>query len=233
MSEIFLLRHGQASFGAEDYDRLSEQGESQVRLLGEHLGRLKISFDAVYSGNMRRQQDSARILLEAMGGANAPEIQVVPHFDEFAHLPVLREYLGMLQREHGKSVDIERLRGDRRFFQQVFDAATREWVADRLQADDMEPWQAFCARVSEGLGSIRSTHIGGKRVLVSTSAGAISVAVQGILGIPHEDALKLAWVIANSSLTRILYHEERISVAAFNSLTHLEHPDRLSMISFR
>jgi len=233
LSEIFLLRHGQASFGSEDYDRLSEQGQSQVRLLGEHLGRLDIRFDAVYSGNMRRQQDSARLLLEAMGNGDAPEIQLLPNFDEFAHLPVLREYLGMLQRERGESVNLERLRADRRFFQEVFDAATREWVTQRLQAEDLESWADFCARVGEGVSTIRRKHVGGQRVLVSTSAGAISVAVQGILGMPHEDALKLAWVIGNSSLTRILYHGERISLAAFNSLTHLEHPDRLSMVSFR
>jgi len=59
VSEIYLLRHGQASFGAEDYDRLSEAGETQARLLGEHLAGLGLEFDAIFSGAMRRQRDTA------------------------------------------------------------------------------------------------------------------------------------------------------------------------------
>jgi len=233
VSEIFLLRHGQASFGAEDYDRLSQLGERQVRLLGEHLAALGIGFDAVYSGSMRRQRDSARIVLQAMGVDEPPAIQAMAQFDEFAHLPILREYLGMRARAGDEEVDIGRLRSDRRYFQQVFDAATRRWIGRDLVAPDIEDWEAFCGRVSEGIAAIRQRHVGGQRVLVSTSAGAISVAVQAILGMPRDQALKLAWVVGNSSLTRVLYHGDRISLAAFNSLTHLEQPDRVALISFR
>jgi broad specificity phosphatase PhoE len=35
MGTLYLVRHGQASFGADDYDQLSELGGAGVRL-GEH-----------------------------------------------------------------------------------------------------------------------------------------------------------------------------------------------------
>ena len=86
VSEIYLLRHGQASFGAEDYDRLSEAGETQARLLGEHLAELGMEFDAIFSGAMRRQRDTARILLEGMGHSNPEGFEIMDHFNEFDHL---------------------------------------------------------------------------------------------------------------------------------------------------
>ena len=39
MGQLLLVRHGQASFGAEDYDVLSETGWEQGRRLGAHLVR--------------------------------------------------------------------------------------------------------------------------------------------------------------------------------------------------
>ena len=38
MGVLYLIRHGQASFGTDDYDRLSDLGHEQSRLAGRHLG---------------------------------------------------------------------------------------------------------------------------------------------------------------------------------------------------
>ncbi|MCJ7557878.1 MAG: histidine phosphatase family protein, partial [Gammaproteobacteria bacterium] len=150
MSEILLLRHGQASFGAEDYDQLSQTGETQVRMLGEHLAGLGMEFDAVYSGAMRRQRDSARLVLEGMGYPSPRSVGLLEQFNEFDHLPVLREYLTGKAGRTEDTVDIERLSRDRGYFQAVFDAATRSWIAGELRGPNLETWLDFCHRIEDG-----------------------------------------------------------------------------------
>ena len=49
------MRHGQASFGAADYDNLSELGQRQSVRLGEYLAARQIDFDAVLTGTLKRQ----------------------------------------------------------------------------------------------------------------------------------------------------------------------------------
>jgi broad specificity phosphatase PhoE len=115
VSEILLLRHGQASFGSADYDKLSEKGEAQVRMLGEHLSELGLEFEAVFSGSMRRQRDSARLMLEAMGHTDPQGFSLLQQFDEFDHLPVLRDYLQGRAELGDREVDIQRLSQDRAF----------------------------------------------------------------------------------------------------------------------
>jgi len=62
--KLWLVRHGQASFGEEDYDRLSRLGMEQSRVPGTHCARTGLRFDAVYSGEMKRQRDTAGLVLE-------------------------------------------------------------------------------------------------------------------------------------------------------------------------
>ena len=73
MGALYLVRHGQASFGAADYDQLSELGARQCRRLGEHWQRRGMRFDAAFSGTLRRQRLSLAAIGEALGGLPEPE----------------------------------------------------------------------------------------------------------------------------------------------------------------
>ena len=59
MSELVFVRHGQASFGAASYDALSERGFEQVRELARHWLETGESFQAIYSGTLQRQRETA------------------------------------------------------------------------------------------------------------------------------------------------------------------------------
>lgn len=233
MSEIWLLRHGQASFGADDYDRLSETGRTQARLLGEHLAGLGLDFDVVYGGAMRRQRETATLMMEAMGHPDPAAYTLMEHFNEFDHLPVLREHLRAMAERGEPLPDIPRMRVDRTYFQSIFHEATRAWVAGVPEAPDLESWVDFCQRVESGMAQVQQALTAGQRVLVSTSAGTISVALRYVLGTARDEALGLAWVIRNSSLTRLLWDGRRITLEAFNSVAHLERGDRLSLLTYR
>lgn len=72
MGSIYLIRHGQASFGADDYDVLSPTGIRQAEILGDHLLNLGVRFDRVLSGGLRRQQHTARAALERLSPPGWP-----------------------------------------------------------------------------------------------------------------------------------------------------------------
>src|SRR5947208_5543604 len=91
MSRLFLVRHGQASFLEQDYDKLSAVGETQARLLGEHWARSGACFHRIYSGPRSRQTETARIVGEAYNSAGLPwpSVEVIQEFDEYAGDSVL------------------------------------------------------------------------------------------------------------------------------------------------
>ena len=67
MSVLYLVRHGQASFGTDDYDRLSDLGKEQSRITGRFLAAQGIEPDRIVHGEMLRQRQTAEGLLEGMG----------------------------------------------------------------------------------------------------------------------------------------------------------------------
>ncbi|HAD08992.1 MAG TPA: histidine phosphatase, partial [Porticoccaceae bacterium] len=58
MSEIYFVRHGQASLGAKNYDKLSDLGWQQARWLGEHFRDQDLNFDRIVVGDMRRHRET-------------------------------------------------------------------------------------------------------------------------------------------------------------------------------
>ena len=55
MGTLYLVRHGQASFGADDYDVLSPLGQRQSARLGEYFNSKGVRFDAALTGTLNRQ----------------------------------------------------------------------------------------------------------------------------------------------------------------------------------
>jgi phosphohistidine phosphatase SixA len=56
MAELVLVRHAQASFGADDYDKLSDLGWRQSRWLGEYFAERGAAFDHVMLVAQRHAQ---------------------------------------------------------------------------------------------------------------------------------------------------------------------------------
>ena len=236
MSELILVRHGQATFGAASYDQLSEQGREQVRRLAAHWREAGETFDCLYCGSLRRQRETAGELLGLV-----PKDPESPHEDaalnEYDGDPLIRAYLRDFARKEGFDPVPEWPVRDRTVFQRLFEAAAAKWIAGRLAPaqDDtsFERWPDFQLRVHQALDRIMSRHVRGSRVLISTSGGVIALALQRVLRYPDAEAIATNWMVQNSSITRIKYGNGRISLMQFNSLPHLERGDTRSMISYR
>ena len=231
MSVLTLVRHGQASFLAENYDQLSELGERQSRALGEYWARRGLQFDEVYSGPRERQRHSAELTVEAArkAGVKCPEPGILDELDEYdlkGLLRVLAPELCRRDTEFARAVE-QHLRSDGsarlRDFQGMFEPLLIYWQSGACEKD-MESWQAFRGRVQRAIRRLQENGGNGRRVVFFTSGGFIGSAVQIALAAPDRAALELHWRLRNGSLTEFAYTRERFSLDTFNAVPHLDDP---------
>lgn len=233
MSELIFVRHGQASFGAESYDKLSPLGVEQVRQLARYWQDIGESFDHIYCGDLLRQKETAAELMPLIGPAN-PSPTIHSALNEYDGGPLIDIYL---RDHHPKDEPLSLPIQDRKTFQLVFEQTTSRWIRGELvpQAHDteFEPWIDFQHRVHGVIDELMRKHTGGSRVLVSTSGGVIALALQRVLGLPDEQAIAANWMVNNSSVTKLRYGGGRMSLTLFNGLSHLEKPELREMITYR
>ena len=236
MSEIYFIRHGQASFGQENYDRLSPAGIRQARLLGRHLARLDRSFNAVICGTLERQQHTAGAMIDAFGenGSRLPSPHTNPAFDEFDSQAVWLAILPqVLDDEPGAKADLDQMLADRRAFQRLFQQVMERWITDRYDSSECPGWQDFTGRVRTGIETLTNQWGSEKRLAVVSSGGPISVAVQMALGLSDANTISLTWQIANASVSRFKYSHRGIALAGFNDVAHLELEKDPQLITYR
>lgn len=204
MSVLLLVRHGQASFGAADYDVLSDHGVRQAGLLGTRLAPLARSVQAIVSGGLVRQQDTARHLVAAAGIGVAQEID--RGWDEYDAVDVLS---GVPAREVT----------DNASFQLLLDEALVRWTSGTADAEYRESWPAFRDRVGAALD--RALDRPGTTV-VAASAGSIGVAAAHVLGLTCPGWARLARTQVNTGLTKVVRGRSGTSLVSLNDHAHLE-----------
>jgi len=240
MSELILVRHGQATFGAETYDQLSGLGFEQVRKLAAHWRETGETFDCLYCGSLRRQRETAgelRGLVRGIDQGEADWPRIDAAFNEYDGDPLIRSYLRDFAADGGFDPVPEWPVRDHKLFQRLFEAAAAKWIAGALEPvgddPDFERWPDFQRRVHLAIEGVMARHSGGSRVLVATSGGVIALALQRVLRHPDSAAIATNWMVHNSSVSRIRYGGGRISLMQFNALPHLERPEAQSMITYR
>jgi broad specificity phosphatase PhoE len=236
MGEIILIRHGQASFGDDDYDRLSPIGFRQSRVLADHLFTQGIGFDAVYCGPLKRQKDTARAFCDRFG-EQWPALREPTVLDAFTEYDArgLLTARALLDRDVGdrKNEDLNGRRQDKRAFQTYFADTVDRWVAGEYDAAGVETWPAFCRRVSAGVRQITTDNGRGRRIAVFTSGGPICAVLKIVLGLSGQAAVDLSWQTMNASLTCVKYAGERLALSVFNNTTHLLVAQDPTLLTYR
>ncbi|MGY1848231.1 histidine phosphatase family protein [Blastococcus sp. SYSU DS1021] len=217
MPLICLVRHGQASFGAEDYDVLSELGREQAGCVGEELRRRDLRDPVIVSGTLRRQRDTAALLAAAAGWA-APE-QVDPRLDEYDHLDLLKRYPG----DVGAVGD-----SGSRQVQRLLDSALRSWIA----AGDADGWPAFSSGALAAVGGLAAGLPRGRDAVVVSSAGVIAAVVAGLLGARDGGVVALNRAAVNVGITSVVAGGSGLSLLAFNDHAHVT-GDRRHLLTYR
>jgi broad specificity phosphatase PhoE len=235
MSVLVLVRHGQASFFADDYDALSPAGEAQARRLGDYWASRAEGFDEVYVGPRRRQQRTAELAgaRYQAAGRSWPEPVVLAELDEYdlgGLLGRLSPALVEQDHEFADLVSVYRAstgeHNRARSFQLMFETLLTQWQAalPETALDGIESWPLFRDRVRRGLQQITGRPGRGRRVAAFTSGGFIGTAVGLVLAVPDRTCLELNWRLRNCSLTHLLFSPGRLTLDDFNTMPHLHDP---------
>jgi broad specificity phosphatase PhoE len=220
MAVVLLVRHGQASFGAEDYDVLSELGERQSAVVGERLARLE-RLDRVVHGGMRRQADTARIAMEPRTGAPEPVVDL--RWAEYDHEAMLRLAVPTEADQERFGRELAAADDPRRAFQEHFEQAVTRWTGARDSDDYPETFGAFSARVGEGFSALLADTGRSQTAVVFTSGGVISALCAELLGLDADRWAALNRVVVNTSVTKIVHGRSGTNLIAVNDHAHLEH----------
>jgi broad specificity phosphatase PhoE len=231
MTRLYLVRHGQASFGTGHYDRLSSLGERQSHLLGQHLQRIGFKADAWLCGTLERQRRTLACVLQGLGASEAAES--LPAFNEYNHEAIFEAYLPRVMADMGLTPeDRAALLADLPRFEAAFVGAMRHWMLGTpVDAAPAESWPAFRARVHEGLRHLVAS--GRERIVVVTSGGPIASAVQAALGFEPEQTFTLNWGIYNASVTELRARKGSLLLSGFNAVAHLELAGDPSLLTYR
>lgn len=216
MGVVLLVRHGQASFGAADYDVLSETGWEQARLLGGYLAERGVAPDVIVRGDMRRHRETVEGMLAGSGWSTPVEPD--PGWNEFDHIGLVSAYPEAPHREL-----------DRREFQHYFELATARWTSGEHDEDYAEPFHGFRSRVQRSLERATALAGAGRTVVVVSSGGPIA-ACGGDLIAPGQSDPALVWslwgrlntVVVNTSVTRVVVGSTGARLLTFNEHPHLE-----------
>lgn len=229
VSVLYLVRHGQASFGAAEYDRLSPIGERQCELLAEHWAAIGRDVDFVYTGRLRRHRQSAAAFQRARAAAGQParEVRSIENLAEYDYLSLLQAHARTLP----EPLDWQRLGSDPKAFDRVLTAALERWIAGTF--GDVEPYEVFRHRCGTVIHDVMAEVGRGATAVVFGSAGSIGAGIQSLLGLSDMAAMRLKLTFHNSSVTRILFDGRRSTVESINVIAHLEKPGLIEFVTHR
>ena len=211
MGTLYLVRHGQASFGAADYDQLSPLGTRQCHALGRWLGAQGLQFEAVLRGSLRRHVQSLSALAEGHGAV--PDALEWPGLNEYDSAALVKAF------HSGPMPPHDTPEGYRQHFR-ILRESLLAWMAGTIEPVGMPPYADWAVGIQAVMDHVRSHYSG--NVLVLSSGGPISTAVAGVLGAPPATSIELNLRIRNSAVTELAFTPKRHSLVVFNHLPHLQ-----------
>lgn len=217
MARLFIVRHGQASFGEANYDRLSQLGHQQARWLGEYFGERELGFARVVAGDLVRQQDTASSILEGLGATDA---RVATHsgLNEYDGEILYKAYTGNGdQHLHQKS--------DFKDYWRTFRAAYEAWIDGKLP-DIEETWTDFGARIEDAISYACEGTARDDVVMVVTSGGVVGSALTRMLGNPDRGAIDLNFQFRNTAFCEVIAGRSARRLLSFNNVPHVDRPGR-------
>jgi broad specificity phosphatase PhoE len=218
---LYLVRHGQASFGADDYDRLSELGRRQCVRLGEWFRAKGIVFEAALVGTLRRQVDSLQGIAE--GARWQAEPLSWPGLNEYDSEALIRTVHAGPLAAPASADEV------RRHFRLLRDGLGR-WMDASAQPEGMPSYADFAAGVAGALDHVRSNHA--DHVLLVASGGPIATAVGQVLGMAPAATIELNLRLRNSAVTEFVFTPKRHALLSFNTLPHLDGPEHAPWVTY-
>ncbi len=218
MAELFLVRHGQASLGTDNYDQLSDKGSRQAAILAEYFTDNNIVFDQYISGAMQRHKQTISPIVDTSK-------TVIDHgWNEFDFEAVIGAYVTEFDKTH------ELESGNKKVIYKLLKEAMLQWSQCNIKQSLPETWVEFNNRVSNAASTIRLSNA--KRVLVSSSGGAIAAFIGSILNLTPSHVINLNLQIRNASIHRFFFNENGFQLSEFNSVPHFSSAELKEFITY-
>lgn len=221
MASIYFIRHGQASFGSDNYDQLSLLGQRQSDLTGRFLSDIGLRVHAAFSGDMSRQRETGERVLAGL--ANPCELAIDARFNEVNNDEQVKALLPELAKSDAALAEIT-ARGFKssKDYQKVIDAVFNTWVSLDCPSHGITPWPAFRDGVHAAVRDIMTQVGSGKNTAVFSSGGTIATAVGLVLGVCSSGFYQFYEPMMNCSITHFIYSGTRIAMSSFNDVGHLQ-----------
>jgi broad specificity phosphatase PhoE len=223
LAELFLVRHAQASFGTDDYDRLSELGHTQSRWLGEHFAALGLTFDRTLTGTLRRHRETLAGMRE--GGLQAPDAEMHDGLDEYLSEELLASWIALTGAQPPAQG------ADRREHFRMLREALSAWVDGTLPAPRHRSFVQFVQGAQAALDQARSDRAA-RRVLVVSSGGPIATLISSVLGSNLGAMVNLNLQMRNTGLSEFRFNDRVIHCVSFNNIPHLDTVERRASITY-
>lgn len=224
MAELYLVRHGQASFRSDNYDKLSPLGHQQAEWLGEHFRERGYHFDSILTGELVRHRETAEGIAKGLQ-LNSPEFKVFAGLNEFDFHKLFDAYV----KQHPE----EALTDDAPAsdFYKLLKKGMHKWSTGELTEGVGETWQNFEDRVRSVIENIQ-TEFHGQKVLAVSSGGAIAMVLRQILQAPSQTVIELNLQIKNTAIAHCFFNPKAVRMTSFNHIPHLDIPEREQHITY-
>jgi len=229
MRELLLIRHGQASFHAEDYDQLSPLGVQQSSLLGAWLAECGQQPDLVAMGPRVRHRDTALACLDAANVTLSPI--TLPGLDEVDHLELLARLRPELAAPGALRAAMMQQTDPSRSFQQLFVDAIERWTSGKNDTKYSRSWSQFRRDVLDALQQLMDSPA--NTLWAFTSGGPISVIASALLQASENKSFELSWSLVNTSVTKLRLGSRGASLLTYNAWPHLERARDATLVTLR
>lgn len=225
MSELLLIRHGQASFGSADYDALSQLGLRQAGLVGDYLVATAYRLDGIYCGTLKRQRQTAGAVIDRYqaAGIELPTLVEDAGFNELDNEAQI-EFLAPKLSQTNEVVNnlMASAHSSKKDFQKLLRVVFNEWLAGTVTDRRLQSWPQFKAEVLSALATVLQTQGSGTTSAVFTSGGVIATLVAHVMQMPDSSVYSVFEPVINCSITRLLFSGDRISLSSYNEYSYLE-----------
>ncbi len=217
---MYFIRHGQASFAADNYDKLSALGIEQSTLVGDYLRQKNCQPDHIVCGTMLRHQQTAQYSLngELLAGRDFTKISTNnSQWNEYDHQNILAVYKKEFANAQGMRQFLSQQPDPHTAFEQHFVAAIEQWINAKSGEPYNESWQQFCQRVISAFTELCQQQQG-KTIIIYSSGGPISLIISHLLGLPLEEFIRVNWSLVNAGVTKIISRgkQKNMTLASIN-----------------
>lgn len=229
MSELFLIRHGQASFDADDYDQLSPLGERQSVLLGEYFAAQQIHFDLLACGSLRRHRQTLNGICRGLG-QTMEGYSEQPGIDEYDFRTLTSDYVAAFA-DDPLWLAVEQQPRDKSAYYRLLRRVLMAWQDERF-ATRAESYQQFVDRVAAVSAWLQQQSQQHRRIAIVGSGGSLALFIGAVLGLAVEQIVDLNLQTKNTALHRCYLNRDTIKLASWNNTPHLDPIERHELVTY-